>query len=133
TVIVSENHGYQCIRRLQMWRTGKSFGNEFRHRDAATNRLEGDYLKIDFIANAQSFGVRTWHALTADQLARALREARVERRPCVIVAEVEKHRVLPGGGCWWDVAPAEVSKDEKTRELRAQYERDKAQFQRLHY
>jgi 3D-(3,5/4)-trihydroxycyclohexane-1,2-dione acylhydrolase (decyclizing) len=133
TVIVSENHGYQCIRRLQMWRTGKSFGNEFRHRDPGTNRLEGDYVRIDLAANAGSFGARVWHAETADQFERALREARVEARPCVIVAEVEKHRVLPGGGCWWDVAPAEVSQDKKTRELRAEYECDKARFQRLHY
>jgi 3D-(3,5/4)-trihydroxycyclohexane-1,2-dione acylhydrolase (decyclizing) len=133
TVIVSENHGYQCIRRLQMWRTGISFGNEFRHRDPGTNRLEGDYVRIDLAANAASFGARAWHAETAEQFERALREARVEARPCVIVAEVEKHRVLPGGGCWWDVAPAEVSNDTKTRELRAEYERDKARFQRLHY
>src|SRR5262249_14816913 len=47
TVVLSENHGYQCIRRLQMWRTGVGFGNEFRHRDPATNRLEGEYLQID--------------------------------------------------------------------------------------
>ena len=133
TVIVSENHGYQCIRRLQMWRTGVSFGNEFRHRNPQTNRLEGEYVKINLAANAASFGARVWHAETVDQFERALREARVESRPCVIVAEVEKHRVLPGGGCWWDVAPAEVSQDQKTRELRAEYERDKARFQRLHY
>ena len=44
TVVLSENHGYQCIRRLQMWRTGVSFGNEFRRRDPETNRLEGEYL-----------------------------------------------------------------------------------------
>jgi 3D-(3,5/4)-trihydroxycyclohexane-1,2-dione acylhydrolase (decyclizing) len=133
TVIVSENHGYQCIRRLQMWRTGISFGNEFRHRDPATNRLEGDYVRLDLAANAASFGARVWHAESADQFERALQEARAETRACVIVAEVEKHRVLPGGGCWWDVAPAEVSQDTKTRELRAEYERDKARFQRLHY
>jgi 3D-(3,5/4)-trihydroxycyclohexane-1,2-dione acylhydrolase (decyclizing) len=133
TVIVSENHGYQCIRRLQMWRTGISFGNEFRHRDPGTNRLDGDYVRIDLAANAASFGARVWHAETVDQFERALREARVETRPCVIVAEVEKHRVLPGGGCWWDVAPAEVSQDNRTRELRAEYERDKARYQRLHY
>ena len=54
TVVVSENHGYQCIRRLQMWRTGISFGNEFRHRDPATNRLEGDYIQLDLAANAAS-------------------------------------------------------------------------------
>jgi 3D-(3,5/4)-trihydroxycyclohexane-1,2-dione acylhydrolase (decyclizing) len=133
TVIVAENHGYQCIRRLQMWRTGISFGNEFRERNPATNRLEGEYLRFDLAANAASFGVRAWHTTTPDQFAQALRQARAETRPCVIVAEVEKHRVLPGGGCWWDVAPAEVSQDAKTQELRADYERDKAQFQRLHY
>jgi 3D-(3,5/4)-trihydroxycyclohexane-1,2-dione acylhydrolase (decyclizing) len=133
TVIVAENHGYQCIRRLQMWRTGKSFGNEFRTRDRATDRLEGDYLKLDLAANAASFGVRAWHATTLDELAQALRQARAEPRACVIVAEIEKHRVLPGAGCWWDVAPAEVSLEPKTQELRAEYERDKARFQRLHY
>ena len=70
---------------------------------------------------------------TTEQFAQALREARAETRTCVIVAEIEKHRVLPGGGCWWDVAPAEVSQDPKTQELRAEFERDRAQFQRLHY
>jgi 3D-(3,5/4)-trihydroxycyclohexane-1,2-dione acylhydrolase (decyclizing) len=133
TVVLSENHGYQCIRRLQMWRTGVSFGNEFRHRDPAANRLEGEYVRIDFAKNAESFGARTWHVEDAEQLRRALREARAERRPCVIVAEVEKHRFLPGGGTWWDVAPAEVSQDPKTQELRAEYERDRSRLQRLHY
>lgn len=133
TVVLSENHGYQCIRRLQMWRTGVSFGNEFRHRDPAVDRLEGDYVRLDLAANAESFGARAWHVEDAEQLARALREARAERRPCVIVAEVEKHRFLPGGGAWWDVAPAEVSQDSGTRDLRAEYERDRRRLQRLHY
>jgi 3D-(3,5/4)-trihydroxycyclohexane-1,2-dione acylhydrolase (decyclizing) len=133
TVVLAENHGYQCIRRLQMWRTGVSFGNEFRRRDRETNRLEGEYVKIDFVTNAESFGARTWHVETSEQLGQALREARGENRVCVVVAEVEKHRFLPGGGIWWDVAPAEVSQDEKTRELRAQYEQDRRRLQRLHY
>ena len=30
TVVISENHGYQSIRRLQMGRVGREFGNEFR-------------------------------------------------------------------------------------------------------
>ena len=106
--------------------TGISFGNEFRHRDPATNRLEGEYLGFDLAANAASLVRRAWHVTTLDQFEQALRQARAETRPCVIVAEVEKHRVLPGGGCWWDVAPAEVSQDPKTRELRAEYERDEA-------
>lgn len=133
TIVLAENHGYQCIRRLQMWRTGVSFGNEFRCRDRETNRLEGEYVEIDLAKNAESFGARAWHVETPEQLRQALREARAEKRACVIVAEVEKHRFLPGGGIWWDVAPAEVSEDAKTRELRAQYEQDRRRLQRLHY
>jgi 3D-(3,5/4)-trihydroxycyclohexane-1,2-dione acylhydrolase (decyclizing) len=133
TVVLSENHGYQCIRRLQMWRTGVSFGNEFRHRDPGKNRLEGEYVRLDLAKNAESFGARSWHVETADGLRQALRAARAERRPSVIVVETEKHRVLPGGGVWWDVAPAEVSKDPATRKLRTEYEQDKRRLQRFHY
>ena len=32
TIVVSENHGYQVIHRLQMNRSGREFGNEFRYR-----------------------------------------------------------------------------------------------------
>jgi 3D-(3,5/4)-trihydroxycyclohexane-1,2-dione acylhydrolase (decyclizing) len=133
TLVISENHGYQCIRRLQMWRTGVSFGNEFRHRDSSLNRLEGEYVSIDLAKNAESFGARTWNVKTIDELHAALRAARSEPRTCVIVVETEKHRFLPGGGVWWDVAPAEVSKDPKTRELRAGYEADRQRLQRFHY
>jgi 3D-(3,5/4)-trihydroxycyclohexane-1,2-dione acylhydrolase (decyclizing) len=133
TVVIAENHGYQCIRRLQMWRTGVSFGNEFRHRDPAKNRLEGDYVSIDLAKNAESFGARAWQVQTADELSQALREARLERRTCVIVVETEKNRFLPTGGVWWDVAPAEISKDPETQKRRAEYEQDRRRWQRFHY
>ncbi len=133
TVVISENHGYQCIRRLQMWRAGRSFGNEFRARDPRTNRLEGEYVAIDFAKNAESFGARSWHVFTEEQLRQALREARAEKRSCVIVVETEKHRYLPGGGVWWDVAVAEVSNSPETQRLRAEYERDRNKVQRFHY
>jgi 3D-(3,5/4)-trihydroxycyclohexane-1,2-dione acylhydrolase (decyclizing) len=133
TVVVSENHGYQCIRRLQMWRTGRSFGNEFRARDPKSNRLEGEYVAVDFAKNAESFGARAWHVQTEAALRQALQEARTERRPCVIVVETEKYRFLPGGGVWWDVAPAEVSADPTTQKLRAEYEQDRDRLQRFHY
>ncbi len=81
TVVIAENHGYQCIRRLQMWRTGVSFGNEFRRRDPKANRLEGEFVPIDLAKNAESFGARTWHVETPEQLRQALREAKAERAP----------------------------------------------------
>jgi 3D-(3,5/4)-trihydroxycyclohexane-1,2-dione acylhydrolase (decyclizing) len=133
TVVIAENHGYQVIRQLQMGRAGRSFGNEFRARDAASNRLEGEYLDIDFAKNAESMGARAWHAATPDDLCRALREAREEKRCCVIVAEAEKHRYLPGSGVWWDVAAAEATGDEVTRKLRLEYEEQRKRFQRFYY
>ena len=133
TIVISENHGYQCIRGLQMARAGQSFGNEFRARDGKTNRLEGEYLKIDFAKNAESMGARAWNANTPEALRKALLEARSETRPCVIVVETEKYRSLPSSEVWWDVAVAEVSQDPVTQKLRSEYERDRDRLQRFHY
>jgi len=133
TVVISENHGFQCIRQLQMGRAGHSFGNEFRTRDLKSKRLEGEFVPIDFAKNAESMGARTWSANTPEELRQALREAREEKSTSVIVVETEKYRYLPGSGVWWDVAPAEVSQDPVTQKLRAEYEESRRKLQRFHY
>ncbi|MGC1684091.1 MAG: 3D-(3,5/4)-trihydroxycyclohexane-1,2-dione acylhydrolase (decyclizing) [Candidatus Acidiferrales bacterium] len=133
TVIVSENHGYQCIRNLQMNRSGHSFGNEFRERDPKTHRLEGEFLKIDFAKNAESMGARVWKTQGEEQFRKALGEARKEKRTCVIVAETQPYVFPPDSSVWWDVAVAEVSDDPVTQKLRAQYERSRIALQRFHY
>ncbi len=134
TVVVSDNHGFQIIRRLQMWRSGVSFGNEFRKRESKkAGRLEGDYLEIDIAENAKSMGARGWHVSNEKDLRQALREARKEKCSCVIVVEIEKHRYAAGGGAWWDAAPAEVSKSAVTKKIRAEYESDRKKWQRFHY
>jgi 3D-(3,5/4)-trihydroxycyclohexane-1,2-dione acylhydrolase (decyclizing) len=133
TVVLADNHGYQIIWRLQMARAGREFGNEFRARERKSNRLEGEYLPIDLAKNAESFGARSWHVNTQNEMRQALREAREESRSCVIVVETEKHRYLPGSGAWWDVAAAEVSNDPVTRKLREEYEQSREKLQRLHY
>jgi 3D-(3,5/4)-trihydroxycyclohexane-1,2-dione acylhydrolase (decyclizing) len=132
TVIILENHGFQCIRNLQMNRVGRSFGNEFRLRDDNTNRLEGRYVEIDFAKNATSMGARAWKARTPDELRRALEEVRSETRTCVIVAEVEKYHFTPGSSVWWDVAAAEVSHNPVTQKARKTYE-DGRKLQRFYY
>lgn len=133
TLVIAENHGYQAIRQLQMARAGRSFGNEFRAREASTGRLDGEYLTIDFAQNAESLGARVWKASTADQVRAALREARTERRPCALIVETEKHRYLPGSEVWWDVAPAQATNDSVTQDLRKQYESDRTNFQKFYY
>ena len=52
----------------------------------------------------------------------ALRETRSETRPVVIVVPVIPHADLPSAGCWWDVAPAEVSESDTSARPAAEYE-----------
>jgi 3D-(3,5/4)-trihydroxycyclohexane-1,2-dione acylhydrolase (decyclizing) len=131
TVVISENHGYQSIQRLQLWRHGKMFGNEFRAR--RNGQLEGDYLQLDLAKAAEGLGARTWHVDTPGALRGALEAARGESRACVIVCETEPHRYLPGSEVWWDVAPPEVSSEPEAQKARREYERERAELQRFYY
>ena len=132
TLVISENHGFQSIRSLQMLRAGRSFGNEFRSRDMEKNLLEGAYMKIDFAQNAASFGAKSWHVTTPEGVRHALRQARDESGTCVIVVDVEPHHYLPDAGVWWDIPAAESSDDPETQARRQQYE-EGLPLQRFHY
>ncbi|HTF58367.1 MAG TPA: 3D-(3,5/4)-trihydroxycyclohexane-1,2-dione acylhydrolase (decyclizing) [Actinomycetes bacterium] len=144
TVVIPENRGYQVIHRLQMLRSGREFGNEFRYRDGSLDlagaaegagakppRLEGEYLDVDLVKVAEGLGARALRATTADQVRAALAETRDHRGPVVIVVPAIPHADLPGAGVWWDVAPAEVAEQEAVARLRAEYE-DGLATQRWH-
>ncbi len=131
TVVISENHGYQSIQRLQLWRHGRMFGNEFRAR--RNGRLEGDYIELDLAKTAEGLGARTWRVDSPGGLRGALEAARGEARACVIVCETEPHRYLPNSEVWWDVAPPEVSHEPEAQRARREYERERAQLQRFYY
>ncbi|MET7850161.1 3D-(3,5/4)-trihydroxycyclohexane-1,2-dione acylhydrolase (decyclizing) [Streptomyces avermitilis] len=129
TIVIPENHGYQVIHRLQMGRSGREFGNEFRYRDGSLEigsgkpaRLEGDYLQVDLVKTAEGLGARALRATTADEVRVALTETRDHNGPVVLVVPVIPHADLPGAGVWWDVAPAEVSEQETVTQLRGEYE-----------
>src|SRR6266699_2598059 len=136
TLVVPDNRGYQVIHRLQMLRSGREFGNEFRYRPEPLQlaagdvtkapRLEGDYLRLDLVQVAAGLGARACRATTAAELRDALSDTRDHPGPVVIVVPVIPHADLPGAGVWWDVAPAEVSTLEATAGLRAEYEADLA-------
>jgi 3D-(3,5/4)-trihydroxycyclohexane-1,2-dione acylhydrolase (decyclizing) len=142
TLVVPENRGYQVIHRLQMLRSGREFGNEFRYRTAPLRlaggpapqapessaskapRLEGDYLDLDLVRVAAGLGTRACRASTAAEVRDALSATRDHPGPVVIVVPVIPHADLPGAGVWWDVAPAEVSTLGITAGLRSEYESD---------
>jgi 3D-(3,5/4)-trihydroxycyclohexane-1,2-dione acylhydrolase (decyclizing) len=126
TVIVVVNQGYQSIHGLQLARTGRSFGLEFRERSANGAGLAGPYVDVDYAANARSLGCAVFAASSIDELRDALSAARGETRPVVIVAHVEPRRLLLGSDCWWDVGVAELSERPETRELAGEHARGRA-------
>jgi 3D-(3,5/4)-trihydroxycyclohexane-1,2-dione acylhydrolase (decyclizing) len=108
TVILIDNHGFQSIHALQRSRLDRSFGLEFRtRRDGAG--LAGDYVQIDFAANARAYGCAAFDAETSEDVAEALRRTRTTNRPSVIVCRTEPHRLMLDSECWWDVGVPEVS------------------------
>lgn len=129
TVVVSENHGYQVIRRLQMWRSGNHFGNEFRYREgdkmvteATPGRLEGGYLDIDIVKMAEGMGAQAFRPVTAAEVREVFAATRNARGPVVIVVPTIPHANLPASEVWWDVAPAEVTAQPWVASIRADYE-----------
>jgi 3D-(3,5/4)-trihydroxycyclohexane-1,2-dione acylhydrolase (decyclizing) len=123
TVLVVENGGYQSIHGLQRNRTGRSFGLEFRERSIGGAGLDGDYVEVDYAANAASLGCEVHVASTVDELREALHAARDQPGPVVIVVRVERKRLLLDSECWWDVGVAEVSERPETAARAAEHAR----------
>jgi 3D-(3,5/4)-trihydroxycyclohexane-1,2-dione acylhydrolase (decyclizing) len=127
TVVVFENHGYQSIHALQRGRIGRSFGLEFRHRDAASGLLSGESVEIDIAANARSMGAAAFTAETAEEVAQALTAARAQEGPAVVVIRTEPWRLLLGSECWWDVGVPSVTTRPDTDKAVAESDAGRAQ------
>jgi 3D-(3,5/4)-trihydroxycyclohexane-1,2-dione acylhydrolase (decyclizing) len=125
TIVLVDNSGFQCVRGLQMATGSPAFGNEFRYRDPKSGRLEGAYIPIDFVKNAQSLGARAYYATSRDELQEALAAAARETRTVLIHVPVDVDARVPSYEGWWDVPVAEVSEAAAVRAARDEYERSR--------
>jgi len=123
TIVIIDNHGYQCILGLQRAVGVADFGNELRFRDGRSRQLVGDYIPVDFCKHAESMGARAFFAQTADQVKQALGAAKSNSGVTVVAVAVDPEKRMPGLGTWWDVPVAEVSSEEVTRRIRSEYEK----------
>jgi 3D-(3,5/4)-trihydroxycyclohexane-1,2-dione acylhydrolase (decyclizing) len=123
TIVVVDNHGYQCILDLQRAVGVAGFGNELRFRNHEKDSLTGDYIPVDFKKHAESMGAHAVFAQTEAELKKALDDAKQAHRVSVIVVPVDPEKRMPSLGTWWDVPVAEVSADEKTQQVRQSYEK----------
>ncbi|KRF30492.1 3D-(3,5/4)-trihydroxycyclohexane-1,2-dione acylhydrolase (decyclizing) [Paenibacillus sp. Soil787] len=113
TVLLFDNHGFQCIHNLQRGHGSDGFGNEFRYREAATGKLTGGYMPIDFAAHARSLGAKAYKASTPEELKEALLKAKEETVTTLIEIPVVPGTNTQGYESWWQVGVPEVSESEK--------------------
>ena len=115
TLVLFDNHGFQCIRNLQEANGSQGFGNEFRYRDTKTGKLNGEYIPIDFCQYAAALGAKTFYAASEEALQSALEKAKHEKTSCVIVLAVLPKTMSNGYQIWWRVGVAGVSQSEQVQ------------------
>lgn len=120
TVLLFDNHGFQCIHNLQRGHGSDGFGNEFRFRSKESGRLTGSYMPIDFAAHARSLGAVSFTARSSEELEEALCKAKAEKGPALVEIKVLPGTNTDGYESWWNVGVPEVSTSEKVLEAHRQ-------------
>ncbi|TVX96473.1 3D-(3,5/4)-trihydroxycyclohexane-1,2-dione acylhydrolase (decyclizing) [Cohnella terricola] len=127
TVLLFDNHGFQCIHNLQRGHGSDGFGNEFRYREHSTGRYSGETMLIDFAGHARSLGAAAYKASTAEELRNALEQAKAETRTTLIEISVLAGTNTDGYESWWNVGVPEVSESPKVVEAHRKMETRKSQ------
>jgi len=107
TIVVLVNEGYQCIRQFEAGAIGSEFGTQFQMHDSSGN-YEGSIVKIDYAANARSFGCEAFDVFTREEFRRALEASREGKVPCLIAVHVADDLFPVPAGAWWDIGIAEI-------------------------
>ncbi len=115
TLIITDNHGYGCINRLQMGTGGAEFNNLLEH----TQHVKPAF--IDFVKHSESMGATARKIGSVSELEEAL-ATRGGKGVQVFVIETDPYPSTEAGGAWWDVAVPEVSDRKEVSEARAKYE-----------
>ena len=119
-IVLLDNHGFSSIGGLSQSCGNEGMGTEYRYRNE--DSYKGDFLPVDFAANAASLGAWTVRAHTGEELKTALASARKQLRTSVVVIETAYDQRVPGYESWWDVPIAEVSERESVKAARKAYD-----------
>ncbi len=114
-IIVFDNNGWQCIDNLQTSQGIPRFGCELRFRNPKTGRLDGEYVPIDFAANARSYGAKSYQPKTKQALLDALQDVKNNSQTSLIEVKCPQKTMTDGYHTWWHAGVPEVSKHESVR------------------
>src|SRR5690625_467974 len=130
-VVVLVNYGFASIGALSESVGSQRFGTTYRRREEATGLLSGEYVGVDFVANARSFGVAAEQVATVAGLREAYTRAAAAEHASVIVIETDRLADGPPASNGWDVPVAEVARLTSTQEAYQEYRQLRAR-QRHH-
>ena len=108
-VVLLDNGGFGCINRLQQGCGSAPYGNLF-----------GETARMDFAANAASYGCKAVKVDSLEALRKQLEANKTETRCCVTVLETDPQASSPGTA-WWDVPISEVSENPSVRSAHEDY------------
>lgn len=108
-IILLDNSGFQCIHNLQRSQGIPSFANEFRQREAATNRLTGKCLDINFAGIADAYGAKGFSVKTIDELKTIFPDLKKSATLNLVDVKVLPGTMTEGYDAWWRVGTAQVS------------------------
>ncbi|RDY28078.1 3D-(3,5/4)-trihydroxycyclohexane-1,2-dione acylhydrolase (decyclizing) [Romboutsia weinsteinii] len=109
-LLLFDNCGFGCINNLQMGNGIGSLCTEFRYRNDETNKLDGDYIGIDFAKVASGYGAKTYTVKTVEELKLALEDSKKQTLPTLIDIKVLPKTMTHGYDAWWHVGIAGMSK-----------------------
>ncbi|MCG8572455.1 MAG: 3D-(3,5/4)-trihydroxycyclohexane-1,2-dione acylhydrolase (decyclizing) [Spirochaetes bacterium] len=115
-ILLFDNHGFQCIDNLQGDQGIPHFGCEFRFRNPQTKQLDGNYIPVDFAANARSYGCQAWTVHNPEELKKAMAEAQKSPVSTLIDIKVLPKSMTDGYSSWWRVGTPEVSQKSQVTE-----------------
>ncbi|MFB7141297.1 3D-(3,5/4)-trihydroxycyclohexane-1,2-dione acylhydrolase (decyclizing) [Gottfriedia sp. NPDC056225] len=113
TILLFDNHGYQCIHNLQRAHGSEGFGNEFKYRSNDKNHLSGEYMNFDFASHARSLGANAYTVTSVEKLRETLVKAKEETTSTLIDIKVLPGTNTDGYESWWRVGVSEVSNSPK--------------------
>ncbi len=114
--VLLDNHGFSSIGGLSRGCGNEGMGTNYRYRRG--ENYDGDFLPVDFQANAASLGAWSVRARTSEEFRQALSEAKKQTRTSVVVVETSYEDRVPGYESWWDVPIAEVSERDAVKAAR---------------
>ena len=125
-IILINNHGYASIGALSRSIGDNGFGTRYAFKEDGAHREDDaayniDFLPIDLATNAESLGAHTFRCKTVADVRQALQDAKAIDRACCIYVETDRYAGVQGY-TWWDVPIAEVSTNETTQKVRAEYD-----------